>query len=95
MSNLVTQASELIYKMNSDQLNQVVEAVKLKRTHLAKTVARSVLIGDIVQFEGRRGQMIQGKVTKVNQKTLVVMDSQTQTQWKVTASLVTPMGIGA
>lgn len=95
MSNLVTQASELIYKMNSDQLNQVVEAVKLKRTHLAKTVARSVLIGDIVQFEGRRGQMIQGKVTKVNQKTLVVMDSQTRTQWKVTASLVTPMGIGA
>ena len=91
MSNLVTRASELIYQMDSDQLNQVVDAVKLKRTHLAKTMARSIVKGDVVQFQGRRGQMIQGRVTKVNQKTLVVMDTQTQTQWKVTASLVTPM----
>jgi hypothetical protein len=95
MSNLVTRASELIYQMDSDQLNQVVDAVKLKRTHLAKTMARSIVKGDVVQFQGRRGQMIQGRVTKVNQKTLVVMDTQTQTQWKVTASLVTPMSIGA
>jgi hypothetical protein len=95
MSNLVTKAIESIYQMDNNELNQVVEAIKLKRTHLARQVARSVVKGDIVQFEGRRGQMIQGKVMKVNQKTLVVMDSQTRTQWKVTASLVTPMGIGA
>jgi len=95
MSSLVTKAIESIYQMDNNELNQVVEAIKLKRTHLARQVARSVIKGDIVQFAGRRGQMIQGKVMKVNQKTLVVMDSQTQTQWKVTASLVTPMGIGA
>ena len=95
MSNLVTKAIESIYQMDNNELNQVVEAIKLKRTHLARQVARSVVKGDIVQFAGRRGQMIQGKVMKVNQKTLVVMDSQTQTQWKVTASLVTPMTVGA
>jgi hypothetical protein len=81
MSNLVTKAIESIYQMDNNELNQVVEAIKLKRTHLARQVARSVVKGDIVQFEGRRGQMIQGKVMKVNQKTLVVMDSQTQTRW--------------
>lgn len=95
MSNLVTQASELIYKMDADQVDQIVEAIKLKRTHLAKTVARSIIIGDIVSFNGRRGQTVTGKVTKVNQKTVVVRDSTTQTQWKVTASMLTKLGIGA
>ena len=95
MNNLVTQATTLIYSMDSDQLNQIVEAVKLKRTHLAKQVARSIVIGDIVSFEGRRGQTVTGKVTKVNQKTVVVRDSATQTQWKVTASMLTKLGMGA
>ena len=94
MTNLVTKTVENIYKMDSNQLNQIVEAVKLKRTHLAKQTARSILVGDIVSFEGRRGQMVQGKVTKVNQKTVVVRDSATQVQWKVTASLLTKLGIG-
>ena len=95
MNNLVTQATTLIYSMDSDQLNQIVEAVKLKRTHLAKQVARSIVIGDIVSFSGRRGQTVTGKVTKVNQKTVVVRDSATQTQWKVTASMLTKLGMGA
>ena len=81
--------------MDADQIDQIVEAVKLKRTFLAKQVARSIIIGDIVSFEGRRGQTVQGKVTKVNQKTVVVRDSKTQIQWKVTASMLTKLGIGA
>jgi len=95
MNNLVTRASELIYQMDNDQLNEVIEAIKLKRNHLTKSVARSILIGDIVSFQGRRGQMVQGKVTKVNQKTIVVRDTQSQVQWKVTASMVSKLGIGA
>ena len=95
MTNLVTKTVENIYKMDSNQLNQIVEAVKLKRTHLAKQTARSILVGDIVSFQGRRGVTVQGRVTKVNRKTIVVRDSSTQTQWKVTASMVTKLGIGA
>lgn len=95
MTNLVTKASELIYQMDNDQINQVVEAIKLKRTHLAKQVARSVMVGDVVSFTGRGGYTVTGKVLKVNQKTLLVQDSKDSTRWKVTASLVTPLGIGA
>ena len=94
MCNLVTKAVENIYKMDMDQLNQVVEAIKLKRTHLAKQASRSVIIGDIVSFESRRGQTVTGKVTKVNPKTIVIQDSKTRTQWRVTSSLVTKLGIG-
>ena len=95
MTNIVTKSVELIYQMDADQIDQVVEAIKLKRTHLAKTIARSIVVGDIVSFNGRRGQTVSGKVTKVNQKTVVVRDSNTQIQWKVTASMLTKLGIGA
>jgi len=95
MNNLVTKATELVYQMDNDQLNQVIEAIKLKRTHLARQITRSVMVGDIVSFEGRGGKTVTGKVLKVNPKTLLVQDSQTMTRWKVTASLVTPLSIGA
>ena len=93
MNNLVTKATTLIYQMNHDQINEIVEVIKLKRTHLAKQVARSVNVGDIVSFEGRQGPL-QGTVLKVNPKTLVV-DVGGGSRWKVTASLVTPVKVGA
>lgn len=90
MSNRVTKAVELIYQMDSSELNQIIEAVKLKRTHLARSATRSVTVGDTVQFEAR-GRMVVGKVTKVNTKTLQVREDRgglATTNWKVTASLV-------
>ena len=89
MSNLVTQAVELIYKMDSADLSQVIEAVKLKRQHLARQATRSVILGDTVTFDAR-GRTVVGKITKVNQKTLQVREERgvTSTNWKVTASLV-------
>mgnify|MGYP003330583243 FL=1 len=68
MNNLVTKASELIYQMDNDQLNQTIEAIKLKRTHLAKQAVRSFMIGDIVGFTGIRCHLVSCKCKKINQK---------------------------
>lgn len=87
MSNLVTRTVELIYQMDNNQLNQVIEAIKLKRTHLSRQATRSLIVGDEVQFKGRNNQIIQGRVVKVNQKTVSV-DAGVQGRWKVTASLL-------
>jgi hypothetical protein len=90
MSNLVTRAVELIYQMDNGQINEVIEAVKLKRQHLARQATRAVILGDIVEFDAR-GRKVIGKVTKVNQKTLQIREDRgglVSTNWKVTASLV-------
>ena len=90
MCNTVTQAVEAIRKLeSSSQINQVIEAIKLQQTYVARNAARSVQVGSLVTFEGRRGNTVTGEVTKVNQKTIVVRDTNTQAQWKVTASMVT------
>ena len=90
MSNLVTRAVELIYQMDNAQINEVVEALKLKRQYLARQATRAVVLGDTVEFDAR-GRTVVGKVTKVNQKTLQVREDRgglVSTNWKVTASLV-------
>ena len=90
MCNNVTQAVTAIRKLeSSSQINQVIEAIKLQQTYVARNAARSVQVGSLVTFEGRRGRTVTGEVTKVNQKTIVVRDTNTQAQWKVTASMVT------
>ena len=54
MTNIVTKSVELIYQMDNNQLNEVIEAIKLKRNHLARQAVRSFVVGDMVQFTSRR-----------------------------------------
>tara|TARA_Y100000389_G_scaffold181867_1_gene197970 strand:+ start:1696 stop:1971 length:276 start_codon:yes stop_codon:yes gene_type:complete len=81
-----------VRNMNAAELNRVVDEIKLRRTFLAKHTARNLRVGDTVSFEGRRGETVTGTVTKVNQKTVIVKAGMTN--WKVTASLLTPLAIG-
>jgi uncharacterized protein YkvS len=95
MTNLVTKSVELIYQMDNDQLNEIVDAIKLKRTYLAKQAVRSFLVGDIVQFTKKDGMQVSGQVRKINKKYIIVNESATGTQWKVPGTMLTKLGIGA
>ena len=75
-----------IRNMNNDELNQVIEAVKMQRTWLARTTASALAVGDTVQFAGRGGRTVTGTVTKINRKTAIVKDGFTN--WRVTASML-------
>jgi uncharacterized protein YkvS len=76
MTNLVTKASELVYQMDNDQLNQLVESIKLKRTHLSRQAVRSFAVGNVVSFTSRDGNTYTGTVQKVNRKYIVVNTPQ-------------------
>ena len=93
MANLVTKASEIIYQMDQDQLNQVIDAIKLKRNHLAKQATRSMMVGDIVGFTGKRGNQVSGKVTKIAKK-YVTVDCGINGNWRVPGNHLTKLGIG-
>ena len=76
-----------IHQMSSEELNSVVEAVKLRRTALARGSVRKLSVGDRVRFTTRSGERVTGSVGKLNQKTAIVESGGTQ--WRVTASLLT------
>ena len=86
MNNVQT-AITAIHNMNASEVDQVVEAIILQRTILAKTSARTFSVGDAVKFTGRGNHTVIGTVHKVNPKTIIV-DSPSQGRWKVTASML-------
>lgn len=88
MSNLVTKTVENIYKMDNDELNQVIEAVKLKRQFLSKQAVRSFTVGDIVRFKNRTGGYVTGHVHKVNRKYVVVDAHIGGTRYRVPATML-------
>ena len=87
MMNNVQTAIQAIRNMNKDDIDQVVEAVKLQRTFLARSATRGLSVGDKVKFTGKRGETVTGRVSKVNSKTVLV-DSAGGVTWRVTASLL-------
>ena len=88
--NTVQTEVTAIRNADRDELNQIIEAVKLQQTWLAKQSARTFSVGDAVQFTGRGRRTVVGTVSKVNPKTIVV-DSPSQGRWKVTASMLTSL----
>jgi hypothetical protein len=88
--NTVQTAVTAIRNADRDELNQIIEAVKLQQTWLAKQSARTFSVGDAVQFTGRGRRTVVGTVSKVNPKNIVV-DSPSQGRWKVTASMLTSL----
>ena len=86
MNNVQT-AITAIRNMTNDEINQVVEAIKLQRTFNARQTARTLTVGDTVSFDARTRGVITGTVTKINRKTVIV-NTPTQGKWKVTASIL-------
>jgi len=90
MSNRVTKTVELIYQMNNDELNQVVEAIKLKRQHLSRQAVRKFTVGDMVQFKSSKtGGRVNATVEKVNRKYVVVSTHIGGEKWRVPATMLT------
>ena len=86
--NNVQIAITAIRNMNADEINQVVEAIKLQRTYNARTATRSLMVGDTVSFDAKTRGVITGQVIKINTKTVQVRCNRTQGLWKVTASVL-------
>ena len=87
MNNVQT-AITAIRNMTNDEINQVVEAIKLQRTFNARQTARTLQVGDTVSFDAKTRGVITGTVTKINIKTVQVRCNRTQDLWKVTASIL-------
>ncbi|MBT6366921.1 MAG: hypothetical protein HOJ68_12330 [Bacteroidetes bacterium] len=89
MNNVKTAIAAIQKTTDRNELNEIIAAVKLQQTYLAKTSARKFSVGEAVTFKGRAGRTVVGTVFKVNPKTIVV-DTPT-TRWKVTASMLSSL----
>ena len=71
--------------LNSDELNKVVEAVKLRRNQLHFQDAHNLKFNDRVSFTGRHGITETGTVQKVKIKYVLVRTDSGQ-RWNIPGS---------
>ena len=76
----------LVYNMDADQVDQLVQAIKLRRNRINQTAIRTVQVGDNVKFTGRNGNVVSGSVTKKAIK-YVTVDTGAG-RWKVPANML-------
>ena len=74
--------------LNADDLQKVINVVKMRRNHLHFKNAQSLKVGDAVSFEGRRGATLKGVVEKVKIKYILVRTTS-GTRWNVPGSHLT------
>ena len=74
MNKRVQRAIEHIMNLTSSyELNEVINAVKLKQNYLASQARRQFVKGDSVQFTSRNGSTYTGTVDKIKQKYILVV----------------------
>ena len=85
-SNEMDTINALVSKMSLEDVKMVSERMNMQRTFLGKQTIRSLMKGDRVSFNGRRG-LTEGTVLKINFKNVVVDTGSTR--WNVPASMLT------
>ena len=90
MNNKIKNIISEIYKLESGDLNSVVDAVKLRRNQLHYQDAQSFRIGDRVSFKGRHNVIEKGTIDKIKIKYILVRTDRGQ-RWNVPGSHLTPI----
>ena len=83
-----------IFKMESTDLNAVVDAIKMRRNQLHTSDAHQFRVGDRVSFAGRHGSTLKGVVEKVKIKYVLVRTDSGQ-RWNVPGSHLTKEAVHA
>jgi putative ribosome biogenesis GTPase RsgA len=83
----------LILTMDTEQLDELIHAIKYRRDEINRELKDKFVVGDKVWFtHNRDNKTISGTVSKVNRKRLVVKEDGSEwTAWNVPPSILTKL----
>ena len=87
MSKILVNINKQISLLNNNEINSVIQMIKNRRTELSMVAGSKLSVGQKVQFSGR-GNTVKGRLTKINQKTAIVSESNSPKQWKVSINML-------
>ena len=88
MSKILVNINKQISLLNNNEINSVIQMIKNRRTELSMVAGSKLSVGQKVQFNGGYGMTIKGRLTKINQKTAIVSESNSPKRWKVSISML-------
>ena len=86
---MIKDVIKFIHGASTQDINLIIDAVKLRRNQMHTQMAQSFRIGDTVSFRGRYGRTETGTVTKVKVKYVVVDTGMAR--WNVPGNHLTRM----
>tara|TARA_B100001094_G_scaffold146722_1_gene142069 strand:+ start:954 stop:1241 length:288 start_codon:yes stop_codon:yes gene_type:complete len=80
----------IIAIQDTNELRTVANALHQHRTYMNAQATRNFVVGDEVEFDGRRGQVVKGIVKRVKIKNIIVEETNKPFggRWNVSASLL-------
>ena len=85
----LTDTMHLVQNMTATQVDDIVEAIKLRRTRMHRDAVHVLNVGDKVKFTGRGNKTVTGTITKKAVKNVIIDTGAGK--WRVPASIVTTM----
>jgi hypothetical protein len=82
------QVIDAIYEMDKNEVNEVVVAVKARRSQMRTVETLKFRVGQQVSFVGSFGRTIEGTIDKINSKSIGVSVGAGR-GWRVAPSLLT------
>ena len=70
--NKVEEVSKIIHTMDMEQVNEVIDHIKLRRGYLSSKMKSNFRVGQKVFINGRHGVLTEAKVEKIKRKNILV-----------------------
>ena len=74
---------------STEEINNIVEAIKYNRSQKNRNTRNSLCRGDTVEFRSRGGRTVQAIVQDIKVKNVIVTDKLDGLRWKVPANMLT------
>jgi len=68
----VEEVSKIIHTMDMEQVNEVIDHIKLRREYLSSKMKNDFDVGQTVFIRSRRGVLTEAKVHKIKRKRILV-----------------------
>ena len=85
---MIKDVIKFIHGASTEDINLIIDAVKLRRNQMHTQMAQSFRIGDVVSFKGRYGRQVTGTVQKIKIK-YVHVDCGPNGKWNVPGNHLT------
>ena len=76
-----------ILRLDGDGLDSLINTINYRRKEINQKIKSQFNVGDNVWFYSKDNK-VEGKITKINRKYIVVKENEGWTQWNVSPSLL-------
>lgn len=88
MNTNINEIKAMILNMDNDDLNGLVDVIKLRRNQINSDAKKKFKVGDKVFFVSKKVGKVSGNVIKINPKYILIDQTNGMSEWRVSPTLL-------